>query len=71
MLINNSKLMPGIGLDSTDKYSSLNKLLIAPFSDKSAHLVVIPFSIVRLFIKYEGSFPVNEISLDDIVCRLL
>ena len=36
MLMKNSKLILGIGLDSTDRYSSLNKLFITPFKDNSA-----------------------------------
>ena len=49
--IKNSKLILGMGRESTDKYSSLNKLLMAPFNDKSAHLVVTPLSRVRLLMK--------------------
>ena len=43
--------MPGIGRDKTDKYSSSNKLFMAPLKDNSAHLVETFRSNVRLFIK--------------------
>ena len=71
MPMKNSKFIPGMGLDKTERYSSLNKLLIAPFNDNSAHLVVTPLSRVTLFMKYGGNFPVNEMSFDDIVYRSL
>ena len=51
MPMKNSKFIPGMGLDKTERYSSLNKLLIAPFSDNSIHLVVTPLSRVTLFMK--------------------
>ena len=71
MLMKNSKFIPGIGRESTERYSSLNRLLTAPFSESSAHFNEIPFSKVRLFMKYGGSLPVKETSFDDMVWRSL
>ena len=51
MPMKNSKFIPGMGLDKTERYSSLNKLLMTPFNDKSAHWVVTPLSRVRLLMK--------------------
>ena len=48
--IKNSTLMPGIGRDNTERYSSLNKLFTAPFSDNSAHFNETPRSSVMLLI---------------------
>ena len=67
--MNTSKLIPGIGRDNTERYSSLKRLFIEPFNDMSAHLNDKPFSSVMLLIKYEGSFPVRDISFEDIVYR--
>ena len=36
MPMNISKLMPGMGRDNTERYSSSNRLLMLPFSDRSA-----------------------------------
>ena len=41
---NISKLIPGMGRESTERYSSLKRLLTAPLIDRSAHLNVNPFS---------------------------
>lgn len=67
--INISKLMPGIGRDNTDRYSSSNRLFIVPFSEMSAHLNDCTFSSVILLMKYGGNLPVRETSFDDIVYR--
>ena len=48
---NISKLMPGIGLESTDRYSSLKRLFTAPLMEKSAHLKAKDFSSEILDIK--------------------
>ena len=61
--------MPGIGRERTDKYSSLKRLLIVPFSERSAHLNSNTFSREMFDIKYGGSLPVSEMSFDDIVYR--
>ena len=66
---NTSKLIPGIGRDKTERYSSLKRLLIAPLMEKSAHLHETTFSKAILLMKYLGSLPVKVISLDDIVNR--
>ena len=50
-LTKNSKFIPGIGLERTERYSSLNKLLTAPFNDHSAHFVEKPLSRVILLMK--------------------
>ena len=49
---NTSKLIPGIGRESTERYSSLKRLLTAPFIEKSAHLHETVFSNAILLIKY-------------------
>ena len=67
--INISKLIPGIGRESTERYSSLKRLLIVPFSDRSAHLNASTFSSEMFDIKYDGSLPVSVISFEDIVNR--
>ena len=67
--MNISKLIPGIGRESTDKYSSLNRLFIVPFNDRSAQLSEKPFSRVMLLMKYSGSLPVSVMSFDDMVKR--
>ena len=69
MPIKNSKFIPGIGRERTERYSSLKRLLTAPFSEISAQLNDSPFSRVILLIKYGGSFPVRDMSFDDIVKR--
>ena len=69
MPINISKLMPGIGRDNTERYSSLKRLLIVPLSDSSAHFSVSTFSSEMFDMKYCGSLPVSEISFEDIVKR--
>ena len=71
MPIKNSKLILGIGRDKTERYSSLNKLLTAPFNDSSTPFKELPLSRVKLLIKYSGSLPVNEMSFDVMVWRLL
>ena len=63
------KLMPGIGRDKTERYSSLKRLFIVPLSERSAHLKWRLFSMAMLLIKYGGSFPVSDRSFDDIVNR--
>ena len=67
--MNISKLIPGIGRESTDRYSSLNRLLIVPFNDISAQLNDNTFSSEILLMKYGGSLPVSDISFDDMVKR--
>ena len=67
MPMNISKLMPGMGRDSTDKYSSLKRLFIVPFSDSSAHLNTNTFSSEMFDMKYGGSLPVSDMSFDDMV----
>ena len=64
---NTSKLIPGIGRDNTERYSSLKRLLTAPLIEMSAHLYDMVFSNAILLIKYSGSLPVSVTSLDDIV----
>ena len=64
-----SKFMPGIGRESTERYSSLNRLLTAPLSDRSAHLSDTVRSSDMLLIKYGGSLPVRLKSLELIVKR--
>lgn len=49
MPMNISKLMPGMGRDNTERYSSSNRLLMLPFSDRSAH-------------RKESCFPVSRYS---------
>ncbi len=44
-------------------------ILSAPLIEKSAHLQETVFSRETLLMKYCGSFPVSEISFDDIVYR--
>ena len=66
---NISKLIPGMGRERTERYSSLKRLLIAPFTERSAHLKLNSFSRDMFDIKYGGSLPVSDISLDDIVYR--
>ena len=66
---NTSKLIPGIGRDNTERYSSLKRLLTAPLIEMSAHLYDMVFSNAILLIKYSGSLPVSVTSLDDIVYR--
>lgn len=56
-----------MGRDNTERYSSLKRLFIVPFNDRSAHLNDKPFSKVTLLIKYGGSFPVSDMSFEDIV----
>ena len=58
-----SKLMPGIGRERTDRYSSSKRLFIEPLRLKSAHDEENLFSKEMLFIKYSGSLPVSIISL--------
>ena len=67
----NSKFIPGIGRESTERYSSLKRLLIVPFNERSAQRNEKSFSSEILLIKYSGSLPVSEISFDDIVNRSL
>jgi hypothetical protein len=71
MPMKNSKLMPGMGRDSTDKYSSLKRLLMAAFNEMSAQAGEHLFSSVTLLMKYDGSLPVSDMSFDDIVKRSL
>ena len=47
----NSKLMPGMGRESTERYSSSKRLFIVPFSDKSAQRKRKSFSSEMLLIK--------------------
>ena len=49
--MNISKLMPGIGRDRTERYSSLKRLLIVPFSERSAQRSDSSFSSEMLLIK--------------------
>lgn len=51
MPIKNSKLIPGIGRDNTERYSSSKRLLTVPFKDKSAQRSENPFSRVTLLMK--------------------
>ena len=67
MAMNISKFMPGIGRESTERYSSLKRLLIAALMLRSAHLNENPLSRLMLLIKYGGSLPVSVLSFDDIV----
>ena len=67
MPMNISKLIPGIGRDKTDRYSSLKRLFIVPFSERSAHLNTNTFSSDMFDMKYGGSLPVSDISFDDMV----
>lgn len=69
MPMNISKLMPGIGRDSTDRYSSLKRLLTVPLSERSAHLTESTFSSEMFDIKYGGSLPESDMSFDDMVYR--
>ena len=69
MPIKNSKLMPGIGRESTERYSSFSRLFTAPLSDRSAHLSDTVRSRDMLLIKYGGSFPVRLMSLELMVKR--
>ena len=62
-----SKLMPGIGRDNTERYSSLKRLFTVPFSEISAQRRLMTRSRDMFDIKYGGSLPVSEMSLDDIV----
>ena len=71
MPINISKFMPGIGRDSTDRYSSSNRLFTEPFRLRSAHERLIFFSRDMLLIKYGGRVPVRDMSLLDMVNRVL
>ena len=48
---NISKLIPGMGRESTERYSSLKRLFTAPLIDISAHLNVNPFSRVMFDMK--------------------
>ena len=66
-----SKLIPGIGRESTERYSSLKMLLTVPLIERSAQRNGNSFSSEMLLIKYSGNFPVSEISFDDIVKRSL
>lgn len=52
-----SKLTPGIGRDSTDRYSSLKILFIEPFKDKSSHLNDVFFFYRNVTHKISGQFP--------------
>lgn len=47
----NSKLMPGMGRESTERYSSSKRLLMLPFSERSAQLNEKSVSSDRLLIK--------------------
>ena len=49
--IKNSKLIPGIGRDNTERYSSSKRLLTVPFKDKSAQRSENPFSRVTLLMR--------------------
>ena len=49
---NTSKLIPGIGRDNTERYSSLKRLLTAPLIENSAHLHETVFSKEILLMKY-------------------
>ena len=69
MPMNTSKLIPGIGRDNTERYSSLKRLLTVPLSERSAHFMLKTLSNDMFDMKYGGSFPVSEISFDDIVYR--
>ena len=64
-----SKLIPGIGRESTERYSSLKRLLTLPLSDRSAHLKLSTFSNEMFDMKYGGSLPVRDISFEDMVKR--
>ena len=64
---NISKLMPGMGRDKTDRYSSLKRLLMTPLRDISAQRNEKPFSSDMLLMKYSGSLPVSDMSFEDIV----
>lgn len=64
---NSWKLMPGIGRESTDKYSSLKRLFMLNFNEISDQENCRSFSMVILLIKYSGSCPEREISLLDMV----
>ena len=68
---NISKLIPGIGRESTERYSSSKRLFIDPLSEMSAHLNTNTFSSEMLLIKYSGSLPESVMSLLDIVNRSL
>ena len=50
----NSKFIPGIGRESTERYSSSKRLFTAPLSERSAHASEKRFSRVMLLIKYGG-----------------
>ena len=67
MPTNISKLMSGIGRDKTDRYSSLKRLFMVPFSERSAHLNDSTFSSEMFDMKYGGSLPVSDMSFDDMV----
>ena len=58
-----SKFIPGIGRESTDRYSSLKRLFMEPFRERSAQRVENVFSNVILLMKYSGSVPVSMMSL--------
>jgi hypothetical protein len=63
--------MPGIGRERTDRYSSLKRLFIVPLTESVTLLSGILFSSEMLFIKYGGSVPESDMSLLDIVYRVL
>jgi len=53
-----SKLIPGIGRDKTERYSSSNRLLIDPLSDRSAQRNEKPFSNVNAMLFSTGVAPI-------------
>ena len=58
-----SKFIPGIGRESTDRYSSSKRLFMEPFKDMSAQRGENDFSNVMLLMKYSGNVPVSIMSL--------
>ena len=66
---NISKLIPGIGCDKVEIYSSLKRLLTMPLREREAQEKLNCFSSSMLFIKYGGSLPVRDMSLLDMVYR--
>ena len=67
MEMNISKLIPGIGRERTDRYSSLKRLLMVPLMESSAQRRDIVRSKEMLLMKYGGKVPESERSLEDMV----
>ncbi len=57
--IKNSKLIPGIGRDNTERYSSSKRLLTVPFKDKSAQRSENPF--FKGYVAHEIGWEVSRI----------